>query len=220
MIAQLDLWTPEGYVPTTIPHVGIIGHEMLLKIHDAGRLVACSCGWVLAGVQATVAAARNVFRKDHVAPIRAERRNRCRVCFESGLPMASNPAAGNICKGCLTAKTRDWAEANPLSFERRKYDHHLRREFGITIEDYDAIVIYQNGLCAICGDPPGRRREALHVDHDHETGMIRGLLCFRCNAGLGSFRDSPLALASASEYLKRSRGETDEVTTAELIGDC
>lgn len=60
----------------------------------------------------------------------------------------------------------------------------------------------QKGLCAICGNPPGPHR-SLSVDHDHETGKVRALLCGPCNRGLGHFRDNPRLLASAVEYLKR-----------------
>ncbi len=63
------------------------------------------------------------------------------------------------------------------------------KRYGITVEQYDAMLRQQNGLCAICGRAPKRFR--LAVDHDHETGEIRGLLCTRCNLGLGWFRDDP-----------------------------
>jgi len=60
----------------------------------------------------------------------------------------------------------------------------------------------QSGRCAICGDPPGKR--GLHLDHDHLTGIVRGLLCHRCNFGIGLFRDSEELLMRAITYLGRS----------------
>jgi predicted HNH restriction endonuclease len=59
---------------------------------------------------------------------------------------------------------------------------HLKRTYGMTTEEYDTMLNAQGGRCAICGESPLRRR--LHVDHDHETGRVRGLLCSRCNTAL------------------------------------
>jgi hypothetical protein len=55
----------------------------------------------------------------------------------------------------------------------------------------------QNGMCAICQTAP-----AAHVDHDHETGAVRALLCFNCNGGLGQFRDDPAVLRAAADYVE------------------
>lgn len=81
----------------------------------------------------------------------------------------------------------------------RSYRRHYK--YGMTIEDYDRMFAEQNGGCAICGGTP-TRTEHLHVDHDHETGRIRGLLCDSCNLGLGKFRDDPDVLAKAAAYLR------------------
>ncbi|MGQ0520299.1 MAG: endonuclease VII domain-containing protein [Actinomycetota bacterium] len=81
--------------------------------------------------------------------------------------------------------------------DRKSY---LKRKYGITPEDYDQLLAEQDGVCAICGRPP-RTDIALHVDHDHTTGRIRGLLCFRCNNALGDFDDDHDRLAAALHYL-------------------
>jgi hypothetical protein len=79
---------------------------------------------------------------------------------------------------------------------------HLKRKYGLSLEQYDAMLAAQGGVCAICHLPrPDERR--LHVDHDHETGEIRGLLCFSCNNALGDFRDSLELFRAAAEYLDR-----------------
>lgn len=72
------------------------------------------------------------------------------------------------------------------------------RKYGITPEDYDQMFEVQQGLCAICAEASDLR---LHIDHDHETGKVRGLLCARCNPALGAFRDSPVLLQAAIDYL-------------------
>src|SRR5690349_19534019 len=75
--------------------------------------------------------------------------------------------------------------------ERKRADRngHLRRKFGITIDDYERMLEEQGYGCAICGapEPDGA---SLHVDHDHESGEVRGLLCFTCNNALGDVQDS------------------------------
>ena len=84
--------------------------------------------------------------------------------------------------------------------KRRERSNHLVRTHGITIEDYDRMLAEQGGGCAICHRPP-RDDISLHVDHDHETGAIRGLLCFSCNNLLGDVRDDMSLLLAAAEYL-------------------
>ena len=74
--------------------------------------------------------------------------------------------------------------------------------------DYDTMLAAQNGLCAICQRPPtSGRGKKLHVDHDHGTGCIRGLLCHDCNTGLGKFLDSPSLLQDAISYLQHQEIE-------------
>jgi hypothetical protein len=78
-------------------------------------------------------------------------------------------------------------------------DGHLRRTFGISQAEYDELLGKQGGGCRICGKRPGKI--SLHVDHDHETGDIRGLLCVGCNNALGQFRDDEMVLTRAIHYL-------------------
>jgi len=85
-----------------------------------------------------------------------------------------------------------------------------KSNYGLTAAQYAELLVRQEGLCAICHKPDGTidRRTGklfeLSVDHDHATKKIRGLLCFRCNHGLGNFRDDADLLARASMYLKQS----------------
>lgn len=71
---------------------------------------------------------------------------------------------------------------------------------GLRPEDYGELFDAQHGKCAICKRPP-RDGEFLHIDHDHETGKVRGLLCRNCNAGLGQFKDDVDRLMAAAAYL-------------------
>ena len=82
------------------------------------------------------------------------------------------------------------------------------KKYGITLEDYDRMYESQNGVCAICLKPETTKDrwrrggiKRLAVDHDHETGAVRGLLCDRCNKALGCFRDDPELVRAALDYL-------------------
>ncbi len=82
----------------------------------------------------------------------------------------------------------------------------LKRLFKITIEDYHELLNIQNNVCAICGQPETAKNSKgeirpLGIDHDHKTGLVRGLLCHKCNVGLGCYNDSPELLDKAKEYL-------------------
>ena len=83
--------------------------------------------------------------------------------------------------------------------KRKVKDYALRQKYGISIEEYEQMLATQGGRCAICGESSKR----LVVDHCHETGSVRSLLCNRCNLSLGAFEDNVDILMSAIEYLNR-----------------
>lgn len=95
---------------------------------------------------------------------------------------------------------------------RRKHADTERRrrrllKYGLSEDEYEAMVQAQGGRCAICGGEGGTRKDSdgsLYIDHDHATGRVRGLLCGTCNAGLGQFFDSPALLRAAVTYLYRA----------------
>jgi hypothetical protein len=78
------------------------------------------------------------------------------------------------------------------------------RSYGISIEEYDQMLLEQNGVCYICNKKPSDKR-ALDIDHNHETGVVRGLLCSQHNRAIGLFDDSINLLARAIEYLSRNK---------------
>lgn len=77
----------------------------------------------------------------------------------------------------------------------------MANSFGITLKQYDEMLDAQGSRCAICGKTPEDNGRRLAVDHDHNTGEIRGLLCVSCNMGLGKFGDDPTLIAKAIAYL-------------------
>lgn len=100
------------------------------------------------------------------------------------------------CKPCHNARGHETRQR--LYGGGRHY--HLRRRYGIGAAEVEAMIAAQGGVCAICHERP-----AAHVDHDHKTGKIRGILCFGCNGGLGQFQDDTDRMARAIEYVQRHR---------------
>ena len=82
---------------------------------------------------------------------------------------------------------------------------HLKKRYGVTVEQYNEMLAEQNGVCAVCEKPEaneiGGKTPSLAVDHDHKTGKIRALLCSNCNRALGLFNDDPALLAKAQSYV-------------------
>lgn len=100
------------------------------------------------------------------------------------------------CKRCVSAYARN-RRRDQADLLR---DQYLRREYGISLGEYLEMLRGQNGVCAVCGDD-GK----LHVDHDHETGRVRGLLCGSCNRALGLLKDNVDSLSRAIDYLRKGR---------------
>lgn len=97
-----------------------------------------------------------------------------------------------------------------------RYEHdrkkHVLRNYGLTEFEYKKLVQQQDGKCAICDIEPSafnNHKRGLHVDHDHETNVVRGLLCGNCNAALGHFHDSVDNLAAAIQYLVRTKAQQE-----------
>lgn len=96
------------------------------------------------------------------------------------------------------AWARDYRLRNPASEERKQYlrDHQLRRKYGIGIEEYETLVAAADGRCEICGE-----ERDLVVDHCHDSGDVRGVLCNPCNRGIGLLGDNPEVVSNAVRYL-------------------
>jgi hypothetical protein len=94
--------------------------------------------------------------------------------------------------------SRKWHENNPKAAKSNK----LKKKYNISIEDYNTLLEKQNNTCAIC-QQENKHKRAFHVDHCHETGKIRGLLCHSCNTGIGSLKDNIELLRAAINYLEQ-----------------
>jgi len=137
-------------------------------------------------------------------------RNDCKACFaQRAKDWYAKP--GN--KEKAVTRVKKWQEENPERYQQQQAEwrdsgrkaqsdrkSHLKNTFGLTQEEYEAKLRWQRGVCLICQQPPAEG-QMLDVDHDHETGRVRGLLCRNCNHGLGKFYENPFLLAAAAGYL-------------------
>lgn len=104
--------------------------------------------------------------------------------------------------GHSTRYSRRWAEKHPERAKAKARRSSLRFHYGITPEQFSATMASQGGLCAICSrEISESRKRSAHQDHHHASGRLRGILCAKCNLGLGAFCDSPELLRSAIDYL-------------------
>jgi hypothetical protein len=161
----------------------------------------------------------------------------CKRCSEPKLESEFNKGSGvdglqNLCREHSRAANRAWVkanpdknrakgkrfrEANPIDYRHAQTKSRLKRVYGLSPEQYLALVEKQHGKCAICPKPlisllsndrdfTGQPDDNVaRVDHCHETGRVRGLLCFGCNVGLGKFKDDIQLLLKAVRYLDANR---------------
>jgi hypothetical protein len=123
--------------------------------------------------------------------------------------MHLGPRPMSRCKVCVIASAQDWQARNPERAAEvdAAYKARNRRKIKLTMyklteDELSALEAEQAGRCRICGTEVGH---ALVIDHCHEAGYVRGLLCGQCNLGLGAFRDDPARLTAAIAYLEEAR---------------
>ncbi|MFJ9710628.1 endonuclease VII domain-containing protein [Streptomyces sp. NPDC101234] len=118
------------------------------------------------------------------------------------------PAGHKRCPQCEVVKPHSEWERNKTSSDgwasycracraERNRVSYFKRKYGLTEVERAALIASQQGVCCICLSAP-----AVHVDHCHETGRVRGVLCFSCNAALGQFKDQPEVIRRAAAYVE------------------
>jgi hypothetical protein len=124
-------------------------------------------------------------------------RKRCKACRERKLleEFSAHPTTKDRkqpkCKVCSASWQRSW-------------------RYGVDDAEYERLLLRQGGRCALCGELPENGR-SLNIDHDHETGLVRGLLCHHCNTAIGLFRESRELLQKADTYIAKARFWADFV---------
>ena len=127
------------------------------------------------------------------------------------------------------AYMRKWRQKNPdkqrenarKSYEKSKRNpeqvkakrrYHLKKTYGLALEEYEAMFVEQEGVCAVCKFPETAIKrgstKSLDVDHNHETGKVRGLLCSACNSSLGLLREDPERIIALLEYVEKHNADT------------
>lgn len=130
------------------------------------------------------------------------RRPQCKDCFNAH--QRDRYQNNHEYRKRVLSNTKRYTDASPEVWKQR----YLMRTYNITLDEYNALLEKQGGVCAICGreeeikNPSARSRSSLAVDHCHETGRVRGLLCFKCNTGIGALGDTVESLRKAIRYLE------------------
>lgn len=112
----------------------------------------------------------------------------------------------SACKQCRNKVLYLKRLQDPEKERLRKRKQKLKREYNMTLEDYDNMYSAQEGRCRICGI----YQDLLNIDHCHSTNKVRGLLCFACNTALGAFKDNSGILGRAILYLKETNTDKSE----------
>jgi Recombination endonuclease VII len=132
---------------------------------------------------------------DATKKLRAGAQVRTCACGSTDVARVGKP----VCPACRKdPRSSEGAQAK----ERRR----TLRKYGITEQVWDHLLARQHGRCAVCRtDTPGSRGESWHIDHDHVTGQVRGLLCQRCNLAIGMLGDNPDVIRAALRYVEGHR---------------
>lgn len=128
--------------------------------------------------------------------------DRERECVRCGTSFEVSIYNRTHCSKECSWKSKRLANKEKPDYHEKIRRDNLRKNFGISIEQYDEMLELQDGCCAICGIEESQLTRRMAVDHDHETGRIRGLLCIECNRGIGALDDSVEILKQAIKYLE------------------
>jgi hypothetical protein len=151
---------------------------------------------------------------------------KCKICLvEKELTEFFNDKRGfqgkkSKCKACMTLETYAWRDKHrdqynnhAKAFRKRRdpetaYGYEIKRRYGCTLEQYNEMLVKQEGKCALCQrlHNPAEKKGRLYVDHCHKSGKVRQLLCGACNSALGYFKDDTRVMAEAIAYIIRHRG--------------
>ncbi len=164
--------------------------------------------------------------KTSTAPDERVKDRICKKCGSVGNYRLKKNKNGNYiivyCIPCMLAKRRAYTkteagkrsisiwskkrrETHPQEHKIRIKKSRLKTRYGMSIQDYDDMVKEQNGVCAICFNPP--KKFDLHVDHDHSNGKVRKLLCQKCNVALGLVNDDITVLNNMVDYIRKHKNE-------------
>ncbi len=140
-------------------------------------------------------AATRAYRKKNHREVVA--RDRARYAAKIEIRRAASRAYYHAHKAACQARARRYAKTHPGAWRK----HLLKKKYGMTPEEYDALLKMQKGRCAVCRKKHNISGRRLFVDHDHKTKRVRGLLCYACNTAAGMLKDSPKLAKKLEGYL-------------------
>lgn len=129
--------------------------------------------------------------------------SRCRICH-SGQRKSWDQEAVKASGKRWRERTGYKQKSKPRPYSKQTYAYNIKQKYGISIEERDVIAAKQGHKCAICGVPEMELNSSLAIDHCHQTGTVRGLLCKQCNLGVGNMKDDVNILKNAIVYLTRT----------------
>lgn len=109
-------------------------------------------------------------------------------------------------KDKIAKRSKAYRDAHP-EVVAKMWENSIRSLFGINADDYNKMFDEQGGCCAVCGKHQTETKKRLFVDHDHKTGLVRGLLCQKCNMALGMVDDKKSILEKLISYLEKHHGK-------------
>jgi hypothetical protein len=132
----------------------------------------------------------------------------CRECGCSDQSKFPSWSRRRLCYPCLARIQREYRKKrNPDYWTSKDKKYGLKKRYGISVETFTEMIVAQNYRCAICGLDPRtmahwpHHHQVLHVDHDHATGVVRGLLCNHCNRAVGFLRDDASIAQRVLDYI-------------------
>lgn len=157
----------------------------------------------------------HLFRMRVMSKPESGRRSRCNQCdsiSSSAWYQKNKERVRNRCKNRYQANkkkyaeyTRKWRESNISRARQLGVENRRKLKYGVDKLRYNEMLLESGGCCGICREPFGSDRP--NIDHDHSTGVVRELLCRRCNHGLGNFRENPALFEAAVAYLNKHGGK-------------
>lgn len=131
----------------------------------------------------------------------------CPQCNTTDHPKSTNK--GHLCRPCASNRAKQWYKNNT----ERYFFNQIKAKYGLSKKEYESLAEAQNNKCAICFEEESalnvwdrEKTRKLAVDHDHSTGIVRGLLCYRCNTTLGKVNDNIEILENMIKYLEETSG--------------
>lgn len=141
----------------------------------------------------------------------AKKQELCSKGHDFSVTRKTHPNGDTYCSECKKIRTKKSQKENAKKHSEYSWKSRIKRFYGLKDYEYASLYLEQNGCCAICNVSIEYISRQTHIDHDHQTLKVRGLLCHHCNTGLGLFKENTEVLINAISYLNKHK-EINDVT--------